>query len=493
MNFPLCLAGSNIYHLFIRCLLLTSMATNSKQTMPIRSNSVEIVNLQDTLTPFGVRLAGIYMRSFAYVTLKDRLPIILTRIVDNFSRNKEQIAQKFGENATEEIKQMVGFISQLKNEIVTNKALKILPIVENDSDNDAADWNKYLKDKTEKEGATPTWFNTEWLYCECYMYRTLAQKFLLMKALHTYDPFLQQKRDSFTHSLNTIKILNNYLLDVIDKGTLTELEKKQELLKFIQLNLWGNKCDLSLSGGADSDQTGNPIEQLTIFHDDILDNASDFVWQLLNKQKPNDSNIIDMVLDNAGYELFTDICLANFLVKFGLAGKIRFYVKRYPWYVSDANVNDFHWILDYMKKSSNPELKRTAQLSYDNLKNNIWTIEEESYWTGPYELAEMKEKDKVLYAKLSDAKLVIFKGDLNYRKLLGDINWEYTTSFMQALRGFRPTNILSLRTIKSDVCVGLPLGKGEMLYEKDETWMITGKYGLIQATVESDCNCSTTC
>ncbi|XP_035728780.1 damage-control phosphatase ARMT1-like isoform X1 [Vespa mandarinia] len=480
---------------FILCLLLISMAINTKQTMPtIKSNSVEIANLQDTLTPFGVRLSGIYMRSFAYVTLKDRLPIILTKIIDNFSRNKEQIAEKFGQNATEEIKQMVGFISQLKNEIVTNKALKILPTIENDDDNDASVWNKYLEDKTEKEGTVPTWFNTEWLYCECYMYRSLVQKFLLMNALRTYDPFQQQKRDTFINSLNTIKILNKYLLDIIDRVKLMEeVEKKQKFFKLIQLNLWGNRCDLSLSAGSDSSQISNPIEQLETLHNYILDNATDFAWQLLSKQKLNDSNIIDMVLDNAGYELFTDICLAIFLVNFGLAGKVRFYVKRYPWYVSDTNTHDFHWVLDYMKKSSNPELERTAQLSYDYLKNNIWTIEEESYWTSPYDFAEMKEKDKVLYAKLSDAKLVIFKGDLNYRKLLGDINWEYTTSFMEALRGFRPTNILSLRTIKSDVCVGLPLGKGEMLYEKDENWMITGKYGLIQATVENVCNCSTIC
>lgn len=62
-----------------------------------RSNSVEIRDLQDIQTPFGVRLAGIYKRSFAYVTLKDRLPVILTKIIDTFSRDKENIIEKYGE------------------------------------------------------------------------------------------------------------------------------------------------------------------------------------------------------------------------------------------------------------------------------------------------------------------------------------------------------------------------------------------------------------
>lgn len=92
----------------------------------------------------------------------------------------------------------------------------------------------------------------------------------------------------------------------------------------------------------------------------------------------------------------------------------------------------------------------------------------------------MKEKDKKLYAQFSNSKLIIFKGDLNYRKLLSDINFEYNTSFATALRDFRPTNILSVRTIKCDICVGLPQGMAESLFEKDKNWMITGDYGLIQ-------------
>ncbi|KAK2589366.1 hypothetical protein KPH14_007908 [Odynerus spinipes] len=461
--------------------------------MSIRSGSIEINNLQDIRTPFGVRLSGIYMRSFAYVTLKDRLPVILTKVIDTLSRNKEEIAQRFGQNASEEIKQMVGFISQLKNEIVTNKALKIIPIIENESDNDAIVWNQYLEEKTEKEGAVPTWFNTEWLYCECYMYRALAQQFRLMNALRTYDPFEQQKRDVFIQSLDSIKLVTKHILDIVDRAKLIEgAEKKQEFFKLIKLNLWGNRCDLSLKPISNNTACGNPLNYLENLNDYIIDDDTDFAWQLLNKQKPNDSNIIDIVLDNAGYEFFTDLCLAIFFINFGFAQKIRFYVKHYPWFVSDINTHDFHWTLQHMKTSADTKLQRIAKLSYDYLENNTWTIEEESYWTTFYDFAEMKEKDKALYAKLSDAKLVIFKGDLNYRKLLGDINWDYTTSFKESLRGFLPTNILSLRTIKSDLCVGLPSGKAEMLFEKDENWMFTGEYAVIQATTESICNCSTT-
>lgn len=78
---------------------------------------------------------------------------------------------------------MVGFISKLKNEIVTNKTLKPIELLPNVTGNDAEEWNKFLIKRTDIEGSTPTWFNTLWLYCECYMYRILAQEFALMYVL----------------------------------------------------------------------------------------------------------------------------------------------------------------------------------------------------------------------------------------------------------------------------------------------------------------------
>lgn len=58
------------------------------------------------------------------------------------------------------------------------------------------------------------------------------------------------------------------------------------------------------------------------------------------------STFPDIVLDNAGYELFTDLILADYLISSKLVNKIRFHAKSQPWFVSDVNPSDFEFVLN---------------------------------------------------------------------------------------------------------------------------------------------------
>ena len=53
-----------------------------------------------------------------------------------------------------------------------------------------------------------------------------------------------------------------------------------------------------------------------------------------------------------------------------------------------------------------------------------------------YNICHMQDVAPDLYAELSQLKLIIFKGDLNYRKLVGDRDWPLSTTFTQAVSFF---------------------------------------------------------
>jgi len=75
---------------------------------------------------------------------------------------------------------------------------------------------------------------------------------------------------------------------------------------------------------------------------------------------------------------------------------------------------------------------------------------------------------------------VVFKGELNYRKLLQDVCWDTTQEMSTCLRGFLPSNICVLRRVKSEVISGLAEGVGQALSRQDPRWMVSGSYGVIQ-------------
>lgn len=374
------------------------------------------------------------------------------------------------QESTDDLKDVIGNISKLKYELQTDKKFKLL----DGNDSDQEEWNSFLQSLPDTHNS---YFSAVWLHAECYMYRRVRAIFEETATLRDFDYFRKQKKDAFMGSLEAFIRLTEKFNETREAKSRTELQGLFRQL--VRLNLWGNRIDLSISGGKIVSQDDDPFAALANLEGYILADDTNAMWECIST---TDGNIIvDFVCDNAGYELFTDLCLGDFLISRNLAAKIRFHVKTIPWFVSDVTPEDFRWTLDALKLAVKATLRDLgSRLSNYMETGHFELIEDEHFWTSPYDYSQMESVKPSVYQSLQQAHLVIFKGDLNYRKLLGDIKWDTTETFENALRGFRPTNLCSLRTVKADLVVGLERGRAEGLTAKDPKWMETGDYGVIQ-------------
>ncbi|XP_075168029.1 damage-control phosphatase ARMT1-like [Haematobia irritans] len=432
-------------------------------------------DIEDIVTPRHTMLSARYKRSFAYYTMRERLPVILTNIIDSLTKDKDDIAQKYeGEKTREEIKAIVGHISKLKYQLQTDKQFEELQ----GSEPDLEMWNTFIKRLPINFSS---FFQSAWLYSECYMYRRVASFFLNSETLKNYDYFFKQK----CRALQINAVLN------LAKSLKTTDRSCNTFSRILKMTLWGNKCDLSLIISTICDANDNLFEHCDKLDSHILVDNSESIWKCLESADISKPVVVDIVLDNAGFEFFTDLILADYLLSKQLAQKVRFHTKPIPWFVSDVTPLDFHHTLQYLEHHESIYLSELGKKWKKYVADGLFEMAEINYfWSSPYEYYRMREVNIELYTYLSQAHLVIFKGDLNYRKLLGDMNWDPTDDFLTCLRGFQPTNICTLRTVKADLICGLQQGLSEDLCRQDPKWMETGEYGVIQFMESFDCNCS---
>jgi len=430
--------------------------------------------------PLHAPLSAKYKDTFAYPTIKDRCPVILCKVIDHLHRERNNIGRELGAEAMEGLYKVVEELSKLRYEMQTNKPIVALV----DSVGNAAIWNKYLEQQKEEEN-NPAWFSSAWLWVECYMYRRITQAINLtgVAQLKGLDYFRQQKEEGYHGSLQSMRQLGAWLLPQLSKlssNTQQLSDSWQVWATLVQVCLWGNKCDLSISAGSKAVASGDPVTALALLQENILTDNTKEAWQCLVAR--GKGSIIDIVMDNSGFELFTDLCLADFLVTCGAAAKVRMRVKDQPWFVSDTTPHDITWTMNQLARGADntDPLIMLAERWTEYIQAGIWTVQADSFWTFPHPFNMMADTDPDLYKELGQADLIIFKGDLNYRKLVGDLNWETTTTLKTALQGFLPSSILSLRTAKADVMVGLEPGQAEKVTEQDPEWMVTGQWGVVQ-------------
>jgi hypothetical protein len=228
--------------------------------------------------------------------------------------------------------------------------------------------------------------------------------------------------------------------------------------------LWGNQADLGFRIGVTA-VTGSGVLGKA---DDLVVDETDAALAALTGR-------VLVVADNAGRELLADLVLADHLLESGRAGEVAVHVKPMPYYVSDATTADLVACLNRLAGGPPPGAALARRLRAA-AADGRFTVTTHEFHCAPYGYERMPPD---LAAVFASASVVVFKGDLNYRRLVGDLRWPPTVPFGETVAHF-PAPVVALRTLKSDVIVGLTGDAVSRLDAESSDWRISGRYGLIQ-------------
>ena len=322
----------------------------------------------------------------------------------------------------------------------------------------APDYEEWAQAYAKHDGET--WLDTDWFFAELICYRLVIQAVRWWETGR--DPFAPQK---------TAELESNTFQPRLDRALMVYEPVEAHLSRLIQYALWGNRIDLSLVAAVQhGSESSNP--------DDLLiDDTRLAVNYLLHT-----TGTVHVVADNAGLELAMDLVLIDALLR-DVTDTIVLHLKMHPTFVSDATSVDVLLFIDRLVSNQYGSLasafgQRLQKAFYDGRLR----LAPDLYWNSSRMLWDMPLRLKTMFQK---AALVILKGDANYRRLTGDAAWPPETPF-QDTAGYFSAPLLALRTMKSDVIVGLPPGKAEQLQATDETWRTNGRYGVVQSNLKGD-------
>ena len=204
----------------------------------------------------------------------------------------------------------------------------------------------------------------------------------------------------------------------------------------------------------------------------ILQDDTDVIFKFLNKKE---YHRFDIICDNSGSELFSDIYLAVFMLLHSYVKKVILHVKAYPYFVSDATLEDFGKLLAVLTKDGRN--KRLSEYLHDKKIEVI----ADKFWTMPTYF----DDNEIKKLGLNKSNLIIVKGDLNYRRLVGDKNYNGDGSLKEYCL-WHKTPVIAPRVLKSDVLIGVDEVFRTMAYTQDKNYKTDGKWGVIQTTLNGD-------
>ena len=311
------------------------------------------------------------------------------------------------------------------------------------------------------------WRQLAWFFAETYFYRRVLEvvRYFESGSWHLHDPFESQKRQALAEGLQALATFYAPL----PRGA--SLEDQFGL--WLRRSLWGNRADLS-------NKTINPQadQELDDSSERLLIDHTQAVWQLLTADRVRR---VDLVADNSGLELLSDLALLDLVLSRGLVDTAHLHLKRQPYFVSDAMVKDLMATLSALQHTPTCALAEMGKRLESERADGRLVVHDHPFWTTSLFFSQFPEDVR---SSLAKSDLVIFKGDVNYRRLLEDRHWP-PTSDLGAIAAYMPTSFAALRTLKGELIVGLQEGQAAELVSADPDWLINGERGVIHLVSRS--------
>lgn len=386
-------------------------------------------------------LRGLEPDSWARTTIVERLPDIARKI---------PAENQFPWSIEQELK-------ILWNEIPDQK---IRPIKDLGSP-DFGDWRGYTADYLDLN-----WLQTPWFFAETYFYRRVMEAVRFFE--RGEDPFLAQKQLGYQHSAPAIQQYAEQLLDWLSPGR----EPEEYLQDAFYFTLWGNQADYSL-WPADGDSSPEH-EDLQAAQEHLLADDSPLLMDLLigDHKLPR----VDFLLDNAGFELITDLGLADLLLSSGRVDRMVLHAKAHPTFVSDVIPRDVDDAVQALQDDQSEAVRQFGQRLRAHFRDARMLVRADFFWNSPLAMWDLPEG---VEQTLAGADLLISKGDANYRRLTGDRSWDFTTPFGEVI-DYLPVPLAAFRTLKAELAVGLTREAVRKARRADPDWMTDGRWGVIQ-------------
>jgi len=376
--------------------------------------------------------------SFARRTIIERKPRIIQQVIDD------------NDYPDEIVRALEAFRAEIASEALAQPLSELV--------SDASMWNEALA-----QYQPATWLELPWYFAETFFYRRLleATRYVAPGPWMGRDPFEPQKRDQIRGAVERLTAIWDQL---------PRSDPQQGFDTLMHSALWGNRTDLS--NRTVSEEARNAIAAESQRQHLLIDDTA-----AVKAHVTPGLTRVDFVHDNVGLDLLFDLALIDLLLEQRWAMRVVMHLKDAPFFVSDAMIKDVRETLAQMRSSSEEAVQKLPERLGDYLTAGRLILRDEPFWTTHRTFRQMPES---MRADLSGSDLVVLKGDVNYRRLLGDRHWPHAARLSQ-VAGYFPAPVVALRTLKAELIVGLEPGQAEALATEDPDWLINGQRGLIHA------------